>query len=164
MRFLRIRAKEISMQRNQRLWLAPATILAGAAAIFSDVPALAQNSDVRAMINNEYRLMRRPSPRPATANQTYLGFNLWLIKGSDATRGLDLDDERVSLSGDLQVGQKIRMTIESARSGYLYVIEREKNEDGSMGAGNLIFPDRRIRDGKNWIERAKPVEVPEHSA
>lgn len=54
--------------------------------------------------------------------------------------GGDLTPERIEAETPLREGEKVRVSIEAARSGYLYVIDREQYADGSFGTPYLIFP------------------------
>ena len=51
----------------------------------------------------------------------------------------------------LAIGQRVRLSIESARTGYLYVINRELYADGSTGEPYLIFPTTRLHRGDNKV-------------
>src|SRR5262249_18869758 len=68
--------------------------------------------------------------------------------------------ERVSLETPLAEGQLVRLSIESARVGYLYVIDREQYRDGSVGDPFLIFPIQLVRNGNNAVEPGSLVEIP----
>ncbi len=52
----------------------------------------------------------------------------------------DLTPERIEAETPLREGEKVRVSIEAARSGYLYVIDREQYADGTFGTPYLIFP------------------------
>ena len=49
--------------------------------------------------------------------------------------------ERVRSVTKFKPNDRVRFTIESLRSGYIYIINREIYDDGSNGEAELIFPD-----------------------
>lgn len=68
--------------------------------------------------------------------------------------------ERVNSTTHFNVGDRVRFTIESSRSGYLYIINREFYTDGTTGAANVIFPTLRTRSGDNRVVAGSLVDVP----
>jgi len=68
--------------------------------------------------------------------------------------------ERVSSNGKLSEGDRIRMRIEAARTGYLYVVDQEQYADGSKGEPYLIFPTARNRGGDNSVKAGRVIEIP----
>jgi hypothetical protein len=128
------------------------------------------------------------APRPASADaparrrpeseqlgDAFLGFTLWhlrssrngdepaarlLVQEEDSTKRVELTAERVTADTPLPDGSKIRVSIESARAGYLYVIDREAYADGSFSDPYLIFPTTRIRGGNNMVGPGAVVEFP----
>lgn len=68
--------------------------------------------------------------------------------------------ERVPLDAPLIEGQRFRFSFESARTGYLYVIDREEYADGTRGDPVLLFPAASIRGGKNRVSAGTVVEIP----
>ena len=68
---------------------------------------------------------------------------------------------RVKSDTALREGDRVRLTIEAPRDGYLYVIDRERYADGTLGTPYLIFPTSRIRNGDNRISENVTVEIPD---
>jgi hypothetical protein len=68
--------------------------------------------------------------------------------------------ERVSSDAKLREGDRIRLSIEAARTGYLYVIAREQYVGGTAGEPFLIFPTKRTRGGDNAVKSGRVIEVP----
>jgi hypothetical protein len=68
--------------------------------------------------------------------------------------------ERIEAETPLRVGERVRITIESPRAGYLYVIDREQYADGSLGDAYLIFPTLRTRGGDNRVRPGRLVDIP----
>ncbi|MGQ0703070.1 MAG: TIR domain-containing protein, partial [Gemmatimonadales bacterium] len=60
----------------------------------------------------------------------------------------------------LAEGERVRLMIESARSGYLYVIDQETYDDGTLGPPFLIFPTTRTRGGDNRVAPGRLVDIP----
>jgi hypothetical protein len=52
------------------------------------------------------------------------------------------------------------VSIEAARTGYLYVVDQEIYADGSKGEPYLIFPTTRTRGGDNAVTAGRVVEIP----
>jgi len=68
--------------------------------------------------------------------------------------------QRIEADTPLQVGERVRISIESPRTGYLYVIDREQYADGSLGDAYLIFPTRRTRGGDNQVRPGRLIDIP----
>jgi hypothetical protein len=68
--------------------------------------------------------------------------------------------QRIEADTPLQVGERVRLTIESPRAGYLYVIDREQYADGTLGDAYLIFPTLRTRGGDNQVRPGKLIDIP----
>ncbi len=74
--------------------------------------------------------------------------------------GEELTLERIEAETPLREGEKIRVSIEAAHAGYLYVIDREQYADGSFGTPYLIFPTLRTHGGNNEVVAGRLVEIP----
>lgn len=68
--------------------------------------------------------------------------------------------ERMPANAELSEGDKVRLSIEAARTGYLYVIDREQYSDGTLGEPYLIFPTTRTLGGNNNVKVGRLVDVP----
>ena len=68
--------------------------------------------------------------------------------------------ERVEADTPLLAGEYVRLSIEVPRTGFLYVIDREQYDDGTLGEPHLIFPTLEIRDGDNAVTAGRVIEVP----
>jgi hypothetical protein len=68
--------------------------------------------------------------------------------------------QRIEADTPLRVGERVRITIESPRAGYLYVIDREQYADGTLGDAYLIFPTMRTRGGDNGVRPGKLIDIP----
>ncbi len=106
---------------------------------------------------------------------TFLGLTLWqMVIAPDAevkTRGFshpkdkegkkDWTAVRIAWDKPVHENDYVVFTFESAPQGYLYVIDRDAFADGSFGDPILIFPTKRIRDGRNDVEPGHPVQIPD---
>ena len=80
------------------------------------------------------------------------------------TESVEWTPERVETGTTFSVGERVRLSIESPRAGYLYVIDREQYADGSTSDPYLIFPTLRIRGGNNSVRAGKVIELPDRNA
>lgn len=124
----------------------------------------------------------RPAPRPgsgqagpvktpAKGETVELGITVWRLrpsKAGDAARLLVQDKdattewtpERVPVGAPLAAGDRVRLSIESPRAGYLYVVDREQYADGTSGEPFLIFPTSRTRGGENAVAGGRLIDLP----
>ena len=112
---------------------------------------------------------RRGAPKPATEE---IGITIWRLRPSRDTdqggRVLVLDGlkqtqytpERIEADTPLNVGDRVRITVESPRAGFLYIIDREQYQDGSFGEPMLIFPTLRTRGGDNRVVPGRLIDIP----
>jgi hypothetical protein len=101
-----------------------------------------------------------------------IGVTIWRLRpsaGNDAgarmlvmenARTTQWTPQRIEADTPLQVGERVRLTVESPRSGYLYVIDREQYADGSFGDPFLIFPTLRTRGGDNQVRPGRLIDIP----
>jgi len=68
--------------------------------------------------------------------------------------------ERIEADTPLIIGDRVRLTVESPRPGFLYIIDREQYADGSFGEPMLIFPTLRTRGGDNRVEPGRLIDIP----
>ena len=115
------------------------------------------------------RVARRGTRPPATED---IGVTVWRLRPSRANdegaRVLVLDGlkqaqytpERIEASTPLNIGDRVRITVESPRPGFLYIIDREQYADGSFGEPMLIFPTLRTRGGDNRVAPGRLIDIP----
>ena len=119
-----------------------------------------------------YRIVTPHVPVTGVSADSVIGITLWRLR---PTRPADTGEriiahdgpetvawlpERVSSSGRLSEGDRIRISIEAARTGYLYVVDQEQYADGSKGEPYLIFPTTRTRGGDNSVKAGRVIEIP----
>lgn len=93
--------------------------------------------------------------RPTTGNDG--GARVLVMENAQPT---EWTPQRIEADTPLQVGERVRLSIESPRAGYLYVIDREQYADGSFGDAYLIFPTLRTRGGDNQVRPGKLIDIP----
>ena len=93
--------------------------------------------------------------RPSTGNET--GARVLVMENA---QNAQWTPERIEADTPLRVGDRVRISIESPRAGYLYVIDREQYADGSFGEPYLIFPTLRTRGGDNQVRPGKLIDIP----
>ncbi len=114
-------------------------------------------------------------PPPRNYEYVRMGVTIWRLSPSqcpipdcplpktsaDSSKGLVDTATRVDDNVPLNNGERVRLGLESlAQSGYVYIIDREQFDDGSLGEGFLIFPTRKIDSGKNWAQPGQQIHLP----
>lgn len=85
------------------------------------------------------------------------GERMIVHEGADATEWIP---ERVPGNTGLAEGDRVRLSVEAARAGYLYVIDREQYADGTLGEPYLIFPTTRTLGGDNRVRAGRLIDIP----
>src|SRR6185295_12120642 len=111
-------------------------------------------------------------PTNNVAPETVVGVTLWRLRParqSDSGERLIVHEdnsdnewipERISANTRLVQGDKLRISVETVRAGYLYVIDREQYADGTLGEPYLIFPTTRTSNGNNEVSVGRLLEIP----
>jgi len=119
-----------------------------------------------------YRVATPNVPVENVAPDTVVGVTLWRLRPanrSDSGERLIVHDdnavkewmpERISANTRLVQGDRLRISVEAVRSGYLYVIDREQYADGTLGEPYLIFPTSRTAGGDNAVAVGRLLEIP----
>lgn len=101
-----------------------------------------------------------------------LGVTIWRLQPSrdqeagarmlvmENARSSQWTPQRIEADTPLQIGERVRISIESPRAGFLYVIDREQYSDGSFGDAYLIFPTLRTRGGDNRVRPGRLIDIP----
>jgi hypothetical protein len=105
-----------------------------------------------------------------------VGLTLWQLRPAQksddkSVRILEREDEttmewtpvRVDSDTVFALGDRVRLSFESPRDGYLYVIDRELYEDGSLSEPYLIFPTLKDYNGNNRVTAGRVIEIPKTS-
>jgi hypothetical protein len=116
------------------------------------------------------------SLRKAAADSRQVGVTIWKLRpgapsdlAGTGARILVQEDststewvpERLGVEAVLREGDRVRLTVESPDSGFLYVIDRERYANGLRGDPYLIFPTTRTRDGDNRVTGGKLIDIPD---
>jgi len=114
-----------------------------------------------------YRFASTPQTGPVDSSdqqRLQLGVTIWKLQPINQNRfGLAhvRQDQwlakRVEADTAFRVGDLLRLSIESPRPGYLYIIDSDWYADGSLGETNLIFP--RLGEN-NRLEPGKLIDIP----
>jgi len=119
-----------------------------------------------------YRIATPNVPVYNVAPESVVGVTLWRLRPatrSDSGERLIVHDdnassewlpERISANTRLVQGDRLRISVEAVRGGYLYVIDREQYADGTLGEPYLIFPTNRTSGGDNQVAIGRLVEIP----
>jgi hypothetical protein len=83
-----------------------------------------------------------------------------LVHEKDKKKDTEWTPERIEADTPLKEGDRVRLSIEAPRTGYLYVIDREQYADGSFSDPYLIFPVTSVRGGDNSVTAGRVIEIP----
>lgn len=111
-----------------------------------------------------------PAARSSNQAKVQVGVTIWRFEpanaesvnlersasGSYLNRG-DWVPKRVEADTQFREGDTLRISIESPRDGYLYVVNRDWLADGSYGETNLIFPKQ---NEDNRLVAGKLIDIP----
>jgi hypothetical protein len=126
----------------------------------------------RKAIKRSYRIATPNVPTDSVNGETVVGVTLWRLRRASSTdsgerlivhEGAEEAEwlpERISGNTKLDQGDRLRISVEAARTGYLYVIEREQYANGSLSEPYLIFPTTRTLGGNNQVKVGKIIELP----
>ena len=127
-------------------------------------------------------LLKKDSPKSETKlsakpGDTLLGVTLWRLRPprpaeppknariiylpASASKPEELIPERLETDTPVANGDKVRLTIEVPRTGYLYVIDREVYADGTASGPFLIYPNRLTRPGDNLVAAGRQMYIPD---
>ena len=126
----------------------------------------------RRATKRSYRVATPNVPTAGVNGETVVGVTLWRLRRATANdsgerlivhEGADEAEwlpERISANTRLDQGDRLRISVEAARTGYLYVVDREQYADGSLSEPYLIFPTTRTLGGNNQVTVGKIIELP----
>jgi hypothetical protein len=132
----------------------------------------ASNSRKPSKRRSSYRVATPNIPVDNVAPDTVVGVTIWRLRPanrSDSGARLIVHDdnatkewlpERISANTRLVQGDKLRISVEAVRAGYLYVINREQYADGTVSEPYLIFPTTRTGGGDNQVATGRLLEIP----
>ena len=135
-------------------------------------PPASGKATSRRRSSGKYRVATPNVPIDNVVPESVVGVTIWRLRPagrSDSGERLVVHDdnaarewvpERISANTKLVAGDRLRISVEAARNGYLYVIDRELYADGSLGEPYLIFPTTRTLNGDNQVSVGKLAEIP----
>lgn len=138
-------------------------------------PRAKQLSATKTKPPRHYRPLTPNLAPDRVAPDTVIGITLWRLRpalprddrqtrllkhAGDKSKIREWTPERIAVDTPLKTGQRVRLSIEAARTGYLYVIDRELYADGTLGDPVLIFPTKRLRGGDNRVSVGKLTDIP----
>jgi Domain of unknown function (DUF4384) len=116
-----------------------------------------------------YRLATKPT-KQFDRSRLQIGITIWRLEpvtagsAADSRVVYEMDrnrlqwiPKRVEADAQFREGDSLRLSIESPRAGYLYVVNRDWLADGSYGETNLIFP---TEGEDNRLEAGKLIDIP----
>ncbi|HJQ67868.1 MAG TPA: hypothetical protein VKA70_02785 [Blastocatellia bacterium] len=111
--------------------------------------------------------------KAGSESEAILGVTLWRLRAAESADGkgarlleqrpgksVEWTAERIEAGTPLNEGDRVRISIESPTTGYLYVIDRERYSDGTTGDAYAIFPTTRTRGGDNAMTPGRVIEFP----
>lgn len=161
-------------------------VIATVAATQQQAPAPAKDENDRSIIAEEFLKNRRGKAKTGAKQNTYriatpptkrsdqaelqVGVTIWKLEPPTAgsfngersvsesywNRG-EWVPRRVEADVEFREGDRLRISIESPRDGYLYVVNRDWLADGTYGVTNLIFP---TRGEDNRLHAGKLIDIP----
>jgi hypothetical protein len=126
----------------------------------------AKRASARRPAKRSYRIATPQVPVTGVQADSVIGITLWRLRPSrsddSGERIITHDDpesaewipERVSSDGAMSEGDRVRISIEAARTGYLYVVDQEQYADGTKGE------PYRTRNGDNAVSAGRIIEIP----
>jgi hypothetical protein len=125
----------------------------------------------RKPVKRSYRVATPNVPTDGVNGDTVVGVTLWRLRrptSTDSGERLIVHEatdaewlpERISANTKLGQGDRLRISVEAARTGYLYLIDREQYANGTFSEPYLIFPTRRTLGGNNKVTVGKITELP----
>ena len=101
-----------------------------------------------------------------------LGITIWRLRPrTDTDQGpaitvtrngssAELVPERVNAGTEFRQGDLVRLSIESAHAGYLYVINRDLFADGTTSTAEVIYPWAGMFWGDNRVRPGRVIDIP----
>jgi hypothetical protein len=123
---------------------------------------------------------QNPAPQAQAGEQAegeMIGLTIWRLRPSRAadnkearilleegSKEIEWTPERVEADTVFALNDRVKLSIESPRDGYLYVIDRERYADGTFSDPYMIFPSLSNRNGANSVTAGKLIELPERDS
>lgn len=99
---------------------------------------------------NQIPLKKTPKSKEAVA-QLATGLSYWI----EVLHPGGQSERCTAESRNFKSGERIRFAFKTNKNGYIYLLLI-----GSSGKGNVLFPDQRINNGKNIVEKQEDYLIP----
>jgi hypothetical protein len=152
--------------QTRRIWAEAYTPKEKKTAVAQKKPA---GTVVKRAKKREYKVATPQIVADAVVPETVVGITIWRYRPArEGELGIQIGNdrlvaERVEGNTVLAKGEKVRLSIEAARDGYLYVINREQYADGTTGEPYLIYPTSRLTGGDNRTTIGRVFSIPAHA-
>jgi hypothetical protein len=112
---------------------------------------------------------RLSKPSTVETNIAQLGITIWRLRPAQSSDGgtrqlirekgatSEWIPERIESETLLRAGDRVRISIESPRDGYIYVVDRDEFADNRNGEINLIFP---LAGEDNHVYAGRLIDIP----
>ncbi|MGH9857764.1 MAG: hypothetical protein ACRD4B_07970, partial [Acidobacteriota bacterium] len=160
------RPYESEEDQPRRIWAEAYTKKEKKVAVAEKKPV---SSTVKRAKKREYKVATPQIVADAVIPETVVGITIWRYRPArEGEIGIQIGNDRLvaeRVEGDtvLAKGEKVRLSIEAARDGYLYVINREQYADGTTGDPHLIYPTSRLTGGDNRTTIGRVFSIPAHA-
>ncbi|MFS8086921.1 MAG: hypothetical protein ACMG6H_14910, partial [Acidobacteriota bacterium] len=130
-------------------------------------------SPLRPKPRRTYRLASQPAKKTGLSSPgsviAQLGVTIWRLRAADSSdaggralirekgKSSSWAPERVEADTTFREGDHVRLSIESPRAGYLYVVDRDLFADGTTGGAMLIYP---WTEADNLMRPGRLVDIP----
>ena len=108
-----------------------------------------------------YSMASPPLPKPldkSSPTTLKVGVTIWKVERINEGESVKEVARRVEADTKFHEGDLLRLSIESPRTGYLYVVDRDWfNNDDTSGETNLIFP---LLGEDNELQAGKLIDIP----
>ena len=133
----------------------------------------ASNKAKKSIAPPKYKRATPPLNASDAAADAMIGITVWRLRPSKATdearillykkdskQADEWTPERIESDTPLAKGQRVRLSIEVPRAGFLYVIDREQYADGTLSEPYLVYPILSSRNGDNTVSAGRVIEIP----
>jgi hypothetical protein len=108
---------------------------------------------------------KRPASRPKVNNKGEQESPLLTLKYRLLKRSDDGPPTRVNPTGSFEVADQLKLAITANQNGFLYIVHNSKGTDGRVvDSPRIVFPDPRINDGRNEVDKDKEIVIPRYCA
>jgi hypothetical protein len=108
---------------------------------------------------------KRPVSRPKANSKGEEEAPLLTLKYRLLEREDNGPPKRVNPTDGFDVGDQLKLAITANQNGFLYIVHNSNGTDGrTVDSPRIVFPDPRINDGRNEVEKDKEIVIPRYCA